>query len=283
MTRKYTLFLLMLALFFLFRTPPASAWDIWTTSPWLALVTRFIGGVFVTVHPIEIWNDDGVSSRKIQTRSIPKTARIIALDTAEATRLGLNSKEWAELAVLYQSAPFDKKRSDFFFADPSALPFIAQKIFTVLSRFDPGNYPYYQRRLAEFQTRLDSTVIVGRRLLSGATVFYIGGTFSGMLTAAGCSLLSVDETLGNAWERGDELEKLQTLLVDALGKRALVLVDISSSKKLKDTLRNNKDILFLGRPPLDQDLLLFFHDQYILLWNRLAALRQTRSNTPSRK
>lgn len=283
MTRKCTLFLLLLALVFSFRIPPASAWDIWTTSPWLALVTRFIGGVFVTVHPIEIWNDDGASSRKIQTRSIPKTARIIALDTAEAARLGLNSKEWAELAVLYQSAPFDKKRSDFFFADPSALPFIAQKIFTALSRFDPGNYPYYQRRLAEFQTRLDSTVIVGRRLLSGAPLIYLGGNFSGMLTAAGCSLLPVDDTLRSSWERGEELEKLHSLLEDALGKRVLVLVDGSSSKKLKDALRNNKEILFLGRPPLDQDLLLFFHDQYILLWNRLAALRQPRSATPSRK
>ncbi len=269
-------FLLLFLVLLLSYAHPSAAWEVWTTSPWLALLTRFIGGVFVTVRPIEIWNEDGVVVRRVQTKNIPKEGRIIALDTAEALRLGLNQNDWRKLSFLYRTAPFDKSRSDFFFYDPSALPFIAQRVFTALSQFDPGNYPYYQRRLSEFQTRLDSTVLVGRRLLSGSPLIDLGGSFSPMLTAAGCRLLPVEEYLRTAWERGEEMDRLEALLEDALGRRVPVLVDTSSSKILRDSLRNNREIVFIGRPSLDQDLLLFFHDQYILLWNRLAALRQQR-------
>lgn len=275
MKTKRSLFLFFL-FFFLLRASSAFAWEVWTTTPWLALVTRFIGGVFVTVRPIEFWGEEGEVVRKVKNRAIPKDVRIIALDSEEASRLGLNQKEWPALALLYRTAPFDKKRLDYFFADPSSLPFIAQKVFTVLSQFDPVNYPYYQRRLSEFQTRLDSTVIVGRRLLSGSVFFYIGGNFSGMLTAAGCSMETIDESLKELWEQEKELDRLSALLGDALGRRIPVIVD-TSSKKLKDALRNNKEVLFLEKPTLDQDILLFFHDQYILLWNRLAALRQVRT------
>lgn len=275
MKTKRSLFLFLL-FFFLLRTSSAFAWEVWTTTPWLALVTRFIGGVFVTVRPIEFWDEEGQVVRKVKTRAIPKDVRIIALDSEEASRLGLNQKEWTALAPLYRTAPFDKKRLDYFFADPSSLPFIAQKVFTVLSQFDPSNYPYYQRRLSEFQTRLDSTVIVGRRLLSGSVFIYIGGNFSGMLTAAGCSMEAIDESLKELWEQEKGLDSLSAILGDALGRRIPVIVD-TSSKKLKDSLRNNKEVLFLEKPALDQDILLFFHDQYILLWNRLAALRQVRT------
>ncbi len=275
MKTKRLLFLVFFG-FFILRASTAFAWEVWTTTPWLALVTRFIGGVFVTVRPIEFWSEDGQVVRKVQNRAIPKDGRIIALDTEEASRLGLNQKEWTALAPLYRTAPFDKKRLDYFFADPSSLPFIAQKVFTVLSQFDPPNYPYYQRRLSEFQTRLDSTVIVGRRLLSGSTFIYIGGNFSGMLTAAGCLLESIDESLKTLWEQEKELDRLSGLLGDALDRRIPVIVD-TSSKKLKEALRNNKEVLFLEKPVLDQDILLFFHDQYILLWNRLAALKQLRT------
>lgn len=134
MKTKRNTFMLFLIIFLL-RASTAFAWEVWTTSPWLALLTRFIGGVFVTVRPIEFWNEDGQVVRKVQNRAIPKGGRLIALDMEEASRLGLNVKEWTGLAPLYQTAPFDKKRSDYFFADPSSLPFIAQKVFTVLSQF----------------------------------------------------------------------------------------------------------------------------------------------------
>ena len=274
---KTRLFLLIIAVSLLMLdSVPAVAWDVWTTSPWLTLVTRFIGGVYVQVNPIETWNEDGNPSRKPRSRSIPKEARVLALDVADASRLGLNAKEWADLVTLYHAAPFDKSLTDYFFADPSALPFIAQKVFTALSKFDPANYAYFQRRLAEFQTRLDSTVIVGRSLLFGSPVIYIGGNYKGMLTAAGCALIPIDEGRRRAWERGEELDGLRALLEDSAGKKALVLVDSSSSRKIRDSLKNNREVLYLERPALDQDLLLFFHGQYILLWNRLAAYRQPR-------
>lgn len=113
-------------------------------------------------------------------------------------------------------------------------------------------------------------------MLFGSPVIYIGGNYTGMLRAAGCALIPIDEGRRRAWERGEELDGLRALLEDSAGKKALVLVDSSSSRKIKDSLKNNREVLYLERPALDQDLLLFFHGQYILLWNRLAAYRQPR-------
>ena len=273
--KRFRAFLVVPLMFMLLlQAHPAQAWEVWTTSPWLALVTRFIGGVFVTVHPIETWNAEGETVRKEQINKIKKQSRIVAIDVADASRLGLKSPDWEELAFLYQRAPFAKDEADHFFSDPSALPFIAQRVFSVLSQFDPDNYSYYQRRLSEFQTRLDSTVIVGRSLLAELPLLYIGGSFSGMLTAAGCTLLPVDEEVKDSWSRGEELERIHSLAEVLKRKKILLLSDISPQKKVRDSLKNNKNILFLERPTLDQDLLLFFHGQYILLWNRVAALSQ---------
>ncbi|MDI9370497.1 MAG: hypothetical protein QM446_06200 [Synergistota bacterium] len=270
---RFLRFSLPIFLLVIFHAGIAHAWDVWTTSPWLALVTRFIGGVFVTVHPVEDWNDDGEPVCKVKANKISREARLIALDVAEASRLGFNEKEWDDLVFLYKKAPFDKEEADLFFTDPSALPFIAQRVFTVLSQFDPENYSYYQRRLSEFQTRLDSTVIVGRRLLGGLSLIYLGGSYSRMLTAAGCSMIPVNEEVELSWSRGEGLDRLASLLEDSRRNKILVVADVPPLKKVRESLKNNKDILFLERPALDQDMLLFFHGQYILLWNKVSAFR----------
>ncbi|MBP9027671.1 MAG: hypothetical protein KBF46_00275 [Aminivibrio sp.] len=274
---KDSLFSAVLFSLFLLLVPasPAHSWELYVSSPWLSTIARFIGGVNVSVKAVQEWNEEGIPIRKIRSRNIPANSRIVALDAFEATSLGLDEKRFTGLFMLYGTVPFDRTRADYHFSDPSVLPFIAQRVLTALSQFDPGNYSYYQRRLSEFQTRLDSTVLVGRQLLKDYPVFDLSGGFSSMLSAAGCTLLPGDEKV-KTWSRGEDLQSLQAAVSDAVKRRIPVIVDPSTPKPVREALKGNKDVLFQGRPGQEQDLLLFFHDQFLLLWNRLAPLRQHR-------
>ncbi|GAB1399237.1 hypothetical protein MASR2M17_11550 [Aminivibrio sp.] len=278
--RLYVLSILFSFIFSLY-SPKAEALEIMATSPWMTMITRFIGGVYVTVKPISLWNNEGKSVRKIPLSSIKKDASILALDEKEASALGLKKESRPNLFLLYGKVPFDTARMDYHMADPSVLPFVAQRVLTGLSSFDPGNYPYFQRRLSEFQTRLDSTVLVGRQLLKGYPVFDLTEGATPLFVAAGCRLLPENPALRKAWERGEDIEGLLREVKTALDKKIPVILDSASAKPIFDALKEDKNVLFLSRPDPEQDLLLFFHDHYLLFWNRLAPYRQ-RHGVPQR-
>ncbi len=248
--------------------------EIFVTSPWLSVIARFIGGVNVVVKPIHYWNDEGVAVRRIQARRIPSDGVIIALDVPEAEALRLKGDQYPNLFLLYSKAPFDRERVDFQYSDPSVIPFIAQRMLTIFSRLDPGSYSYSQRRLSEFQTRLDSTVLVGRQLLRGSPVFDLSGGFSSLLSAAGCVILPEDGEKKERWSRGEDSDGLQREVEDVLKRKIPVIMDGGTPRAIRTALKGNKDVLILGRPAEDQDLLIFFHDQFLTLWNRLAPLRE---------
>ena len=50
------------------------ALDIWVTDPWLAMLTRFIGGVQVTVHPIITWDERG---QPVKARTSPPARGVV--------------------------------------------------------------------------------------------------------------------------------------------------------------------------------------------------------------
>ncbi len=266
---------LALACFILLPFPgELPAWDVVVTSPWLEAITSFIGGVSVEVRSLYGWDQNGAVVRRMKASAVHKDRRIIALDAEEAKKLGLLSSERQNLALLYRKVPRDASREDSFFSDPSILPFLAQRVFTALSGFDPENYPYYQRRLSEFQTRLDSTVFVGRQLLKGLPILDLTGEFSGMLVAAGCDLSLWNEKQRASWRRGEDMKGLAEAVAQAINRTIPVVLDTVTPKAIRDTLKNEKNLVVIGRPLEGQDLLLFLHDQYLLLWNKLAPYRQ---------
>ena len=131
--------------------------------PWLALLTSFIGGPEVNVIPLRIWNANGdlvMAERGKILRELDDGAKIIALDENDAKASGINSP--AKFTVKYLYSPFPVSTSSLY--DPSVIPFVAQRVLTALSEWDAQNYTYYQRRLAEFQARLSSSILVGQVL-----------------------------------------------------------------------------------------------------------------------
>ena len=246
--------------------------DVVAASPWVAVLTHFIGGIKVNVTPLTTWDNDRVSRARIRN-ILNANPIIIALDNSEIERIGLDARELSNIHLLYENAPFETSESDKYFGDPAVLPFIAQRLLPVLSSLDNNNFSYYQRRLAEFQTRLSSTILAGRNLLRGQKILDLTFSNGYFLLAAGCDILKPDEGDIDAWVRLRQTESLNELVRRSQSENRLVIADAATPVPILTALRPFPNVLILPRPPLDQDFLTFLHNQYLTIWNELERIR----------
>ena len=242
------------------------AMDIITISPWVAVLSSFIGGIKVNVTSLTTWDDSRVSRARIRNL-IKEDSNIIALYSSEIIKIGLDEKDYKNIRFLYENAPFEDSESDKYFGDPSVLPFIAQRLLPVLSSLDPENFSYYQRRLAEFQTRLSSTILAGRNLLKGQKVLDLTCSSGYFITAAGCDVIKQNIEDIEAWIQLKQPEKLNELVINSQKESRVVIIDAATPKSIRTALSAFPNIVVLQRPPLDHDFLSFLHDQYLVIWN----------------
>ncbi|MBQ7217014.1 MAG: hypothetical protein IJS39_13640 [Synergistaceae bacterium] len=238
--------------------------NIAVSHPWLALLVSFIGGPEVSVTPLRIWNDKGdlvMAERGKVLRELPEGTRIIALDDKDAKASGLDGRRKFAVKCLY--SPFPAKVNAL--ADPSVIPFVAQRVLAALSEWDAQNYPYYQRRLAEFQARMSSSILVGQ-VLKDVTVCDMSGSAGILLQAAGCRVVR-PEGLEN-WEKGN-FSGLREYLDENKAKNITTLMDDDTPPALKKFLAGRSDVFHWERPSLESDYPSFLHEQYISLWQKI--------------
>ena len=238
--------------------------NIAVSHPWLALLVSFIGGPEVSVTPLRIWNDKGdlvLAERGKTLRELPEGTKIIALDENDAKASGLDGRRKFTVKCLY--SPFPAKINAL--ADPSVIPFVAQRVLAALSEWDAQNYPYYQRRLAEFQARMSSSILVGQ-VLKDVTVCDMSGSAGILLQAAGCRVVR-PAGLEN-WEKGN-FAGLREYLDENKAKNITTLIDDDTPPALKRFLARRSDVFHWERPSLESDYPSFLHEQYISLWQKI--------------
>ncbi len=235
------------------------------THPWLALLATFIGGPEVNVIPLRIWNSNGdliMTERVKALKQLEQGAKIIALDENDASASGIKDTNNFVIKYLYSPFPVNVK----LLSDPSVIPFVAQRVLTALSEWDPQNYPYYQRRLAEFQARLSGSVLVGQ-VLKEVTVCDFGGSCGILLQAAGCKILRPEEQL-ERWNKGN-FSGLRDYLDGMKAQGVITVYDDDTPNALKRYLSGRSDSFKWERPTLERDYPSFLHEQYISLWQKI--------------
>ncbi|MBR1656979.1 MAG: hypothetical protein IJ697_00745 [Synergistaceae bacterium] len=240
--------------------------DVAVTHPWLALLASFIGGPEVNVTPLRIWNANGdlvIAERGKVLRELEGGTKIIALDENDSKSAGIKSPE--KFTVKYLYSPFPVSTSSLY--DPSVIPFVAQRVLTALSEWDSQNYPYFQRRLAEFQARLSSSILVGQ-VLKDAPVSDFSGSSGILLRAAGCKIDRPNDL--EKWQKGN-FSGLREYLDDVKNKGAAVIIDDDTPNALKRYLSGRSDVFKWERPSLETDYPSFLHEQYISLWQKITA------------
>jgi hypothetical protein len=248
--------------------------EVVVTSPWLSLLTNFIGGINVKVTSIQEWNDDGELVRRIRIRnlqSLPPESLIMAFDYRDAKGLGLPFEQYKNYRPLYDQLPLDENKIDASLSDPSVIPFIAQRVLTILADWDPANYPYYQRRLAEFQARLYSTTLAGRQILKEQRIYDLTGHSSTLLQAVGCKLSRPSEAEWTAWSAWREINRLTETVARLTEEKVSVVLDYSTPKAIRSTLSSNPAVFLIVRPRFDMDYPAFLNDQYISLWSKITS------------
>jgi len=285
-------FLLVVILLSVLSASPcySSVTDIWCTSPWVSILANFVGGIHVSVHSMRDWDDNGVDIPVISAENVPPSSFIIALDISEAEKCGIEKQNYPGLTTLYSKVPVAGNNLKSIFYDPSTLPFIALRVMNALSGYDPVNYAYYQRRLAEFQTRLDSTVIVGRQLLHGTHIMLFNMDISELFVAAGCHidplpaklmpfpLLEKKKKGSRAYkEKKKHYEQAINEFVHYLGNKMeegiIPVIDLRTPKDVREALLASGVAVILPHPSLNVEFILFLNDHYLALWNELRLSR----------
>ena len=238
--------------------------NIAVTDMWLALLTSFIGGQEVNVIPLKVWNSNGdliMAERGRILKELSSDAKILALDEKDAA--SIKGLEKFNVKYLYNSFPVEK----YLVIDPSVIPFVAQRILTALSEWDTPNYPFYQRRLAEFQARMSGAVLVGQ-VLKNITICDMGGSCGILLQAAGCNVERPDEKEFEKWQKGN-FAGLRDYLEELKSKGIITIFDDDTPSSLRKYLTGYSDITFhWERPAPEIDYPTFLNEQYISLWQK---------------
>lgn len=243
---------------------PASAANFAVTSPWVYNIASFIAGDNKNVRPLSVWNADGNAAFVSSPRG---GEYIIALDSKDAVRLRISLKN-KRLFLLYENIPVTEGLVRTAFYDPATLPFIAQKVMKAMSAADSSRYSYYQRRLAEFQSRIESTLDVGKHLLGKAKILDLTGAQGEWVRSAVPGAVRPPKAVWQGWLDGDS-EALRAALDEAARRKWLILLDPWTPAVIRTEASPYPFRLTLSPPSMKQDYFLHLHEIFLAINSKI--------------
>jgi hypothetical protein len=247
--------------------------EIWVVNPWIHYITSFIGGEEVSVYPLFSWEGTLTFSGK---SSLPAGAIIIALDKEEAEKIPLGY-ELQNLRHLFRSIPTLQGKGNPMYLDPPTMSLLGQKVLVTLSSLFPEHYIYFQRNLAEFESRMESTVDMGRKMLRTVGIVNFAGSYAFWIRAAAIQEIrpSEDRMAQILQEEGKTL--LFQTLEASLEKGHVVVTDESMPPEVQEMVGKQRNGIVLRFPSLAEereDVFLFLYEQYLAILNRYNQLQR---------
>ncbi len=236
------------------------------TSQWLREVASFVCGDQAVVRSLSVM--DGEGNERLASRPA-RGEIIIAFDAADAARHRISLKN-KNLRLLFDKVQISEAELRAAFFDPAMLPFVAQEVMKAVSKIDPESYAYYQRRLAEFQSRIDSAIGVGRHMLSGSEtkMLDLTGAEGVWLRSSVPGVVRPPDEVWNGWLSGGEAE-LRAALDEAARRGWLLLLDPWTPDVVRAAAAAYGNRLTLPVPSGDGDIFVFFHDILTLIAAKL--------------
>lgn len=236
--------------------------DFAVTSPWIGMIASFIGGDKTSIHYLSNWDSNG----NVVVISRPRSnEKIIALDVKDALRFKIY-KGNKNLYLLYETLPMTELQLISAFFDPAMLPFLAQSVMKIMAEADKTKYSYYQRRLAEFQSRIESTIDIGRYLLGDTKVLDLTGAEGSWLRSSVKGVVRAPENVWDVWKKGDH-NALKAALDEAEKRNWLIVLDPWTPHNIRTVAVFYRNRLTLPPPSKDQDYFVYLHDILLSIWN----------------
>jgi hypothetical protein len=244
---------------------------IYASLPWLAGVTRFVVGATVDIREASLWNASG--ALRIPQK-LPQGARLVALDPSDASRFGI-AKGTPGLYLLYENLPIEEHERGTLPFNPSVLPFLSQRLLKVICEIKPENYSFYQRRLAEFQSRLESTVEVGRSLIGTISVLDLTGSVSPWVRAACGHAVRPPRELWDAWTSNTRTADLALAVEEAESRNWWIITDPWTPPQIKTKISASPRLISVSLPQqAGQEFFDYLHAIYLEIWTTSEALRK---------
>ncbi len=236
------------------------------TSPWLLEVASFIGGRQASVRSLSRWTTSGAEVPAARPRA---GEIIIAFDMREAAKLKISASN-KKLSVLYPKLALDEDERRAAFFDPAMLPSVAQETMKIIAGADGKNYSYYQRRLAEFQSRIDSTMGAGRHMLAGARILDLTGAQGIWVRSSVTGVVRPPDSVWKEWLNGGSAA-LKAALDEAARRGWLLLLDPWTPAVIRSAAVRYPNRLTLVPPHNNIDYFVFLHDIFTQIDNKLKA------------
>ena len=243
---------------------------IYASVPWLAGVTRFIVGTTADIREASLWNASGALQIP---KKLPQGARIVALDPIDASRFGMARGE-AGLYLLYENLPIEERERGMLPFNPSVLPFLSQRLLKVLCEIKPDNYSFYQRRLAEFQSRLESTVEVGRSLIGEISALDLSGSVSPWVRAACGHTVRPPRELWEAWTGNTRTPDLALAVKEAESRGWWIITDPWTPPQIKTRISASPRLISVTLPQTGWEFFDYLHAIYLEIWTAVEAPRK---------
>jgi len=241
---------------------PSFAASFAVTSPWVGVIAKFIAGPDGKVRSLSAWNGAGVG----RTGYASANDVIIAIDRRDAANFHI-AKDSRRLRVLYEKLPMTDAQLRRAFFDPAMLPFIAQSVMKIMADADKTKYVYYQRRLAEFQSRIDSTMDVGRYMLGTIKILDLTGAEGAWVSSAVTSTLRPAQHVWNMCLQGD-MSSLTPMLNDAARNRKVILIDEWTPAPIRTAVQSFGNRVTLPAPSAGKDYFMYLHDIFVTVRDR---------------
>jgi len=259
--QKITYAALALLLFFL-NPAEAIAANFAVTSPWIGFIASFIAGDTKNVRYLSNWDSNG----NVVKTSSPKSGEIIiAIDAKDAGNFRIKKNK--NLRLLYDELRMTKEQFYSACFDPAMLPFIAQSVMKIMAEEDKVRYTYFQRRLAEFQSKIESTIDSGRHLLINAKILDITGAEGTLLRSSLSGAVRPPAAVWEGWKQGDT-KALKAALDEAQRRSWLILMDPWTPEVIRSASVSYEYRLTLPPPSKDQDYFVFLHEIFLAVWNK---------------
>ena len=255
----YTAFALLL---FFLNPAEAIAANFAVTSPWIGFIASFIAGDTKNVRYLSNWDSNG---NVVKTSSPASSEIIIAIDAKDAENFRVKKNK--NLRLLYDELRMTKEQFYSACFDPAMLPFIAQSVMKIMAEEDKVRYTYFQRRLAEFQSKIESTIDSGRHLLINTKILDITGAEGTLLRSSLTGAVRPPAAVWEGWKAGDT-KALKAALDEAQRRNWLILMDPWTPEIIRSTAILYEYRLTLPPPSKDQDYFVFLHEIFLVVWNK---------------
>ncbi|MDD4159986.1 MAG: hypothetical protein PHO18_03470 [Synergistaceae bacterium] len=238
------------------------------TSPWLGFIASFIAGDTQNVRCLSSWDSSG---NVIRTSSPRSGEIIIAIDSKDAEKFRVR-KSSKNLRLLYEDLPMTREQLQSAFFDPAMLPFIAQSVMKIMAEEEKGRYTYFQRRLAEFQSKIESAMDIGRHLLSGTKMLDITGAEGTWIRSSVSGAVRPPSAVWEGWKAGD-MKALKSALDEAQRRKWLILMDPWTPDIIRSAAVGYEYRLTLPSPVKDQDYFVYLHDVFLAISNKTKTMK----------